>query len=113
MTNSNKEIEDRINKAIDVLNTRKNVKRIQVAREFNVSVERLRSRLKEKFSLSFVRELHNRALKSDQKLVLHIYLTKLNEINLSTRLHMMKRAANVIRLQDATFINSLSSLSRN
>jgi len=46
MTSTYAIIEDRIQKAIDVINTRENPNRAEIAREFRVSYERLRSRLK-------------------------------------------------------------------
>ena len=60
-------IESRIQKAIDVINTRENPNRAEIAREFHVSYDRLRSRLRVYQFKTAVRELHNKALKSDQK----------------------------------------------
>jgi len=93
-------IEDRIQKAIEAINTRENPNRAEIAREFRVPYERLRSRLKNYQFKTAVRELHNRALKPDQKSALRKYLIKLNELDLSARLHMMQSTANALRAQD-------------
>ncbi len=81
-------IEDRIQKAIDVINTRENSNRAEIAREFRVSYDRLRSRLRDYQFKTAVRELHDRALKSDQKSALQQYLTTVNQLDLSARLHV-------------------------
>ncbi len=94
-------IEDRIQKAIDAINTRENSNRTEIAREFRVSYERLRSRLKNYQFKTAVRELHNRALKSDQKSALRQYLITLNQLDLSARLHMMQSTANALRAQNS------------
>ncbi len=93
-------IEDRIQKAIDVINTRENSNRAEIAREFRVSYDRLRSRLRDYQFKTAVRELHDRALKSDQKSALQQYLTTVNQLDLSARLHMMQSTTNVLRTQD-------------
>jgi (p)ppGpp synthase/HD superfamily hydrolase len=100
MTSTYAIIEGRIQKAIDVINTRENSNRAEIAREFRVSYERLRSRLKNYQFKTAVRELHNRALKPDQKSALRQYLIKLNQLDLSARLHMMQLTANALRAQD-------------
>ena len=46
MTSTYAVIEGRLQKAIDAINTRENLNRAQIAREFNVSYKRLRSKLK-------------------------------------------------------------------
>ena len=79
-------IEVRIQKAIDAINTRENPNdRAEIAREFRVPYDRLRSRLRGYQSKTAVRELHNRALKPDQKSALRQYLIKINELGLSVR----------------------------
>ncbi len=92
--------EGRIQKAIEAINTCENSNRAEIAREFRVSYERLRSRLKSYQFKTAVRELHNRALKPDQKSALRQYLIKLNQLDLSARLHMMQSTTNVLRAQD-------------
>ena len=72
-------IESRIQKTIDVINTRENSNRAEIAREFRVSYDRLRSRLRDYQFKTAVRELHNRALKPDQKSALWQYLTTVNQ----------------------------------
>ncbi len=79
-------IEGRIQKAIDAINTRENPNRAEIAREFRVPYDRLRSRLRDYQSKTAVRELHNRALKPDQKSALRQYLTTVNQLGLSARL---------------------------
>ena len=56
-------IENRISKAIDALNSRKNAKLSAIAREFNVPRESLRSRFKGVPSKTKVLGLHNQRLK--------------------------------------------------
>ncbi len=99
-------IEGRIQKAIDAINTRENPNRAEIAREFRVSYDRLQSRLRDYQSKTAVRELHNRALKPDQKSALRQYLTTVNQLGLSARLHMMQSTANVLRAQDFARWNS-------
>ncbi len=111
MTSTYAIIEGRIQKAIEAINTRENSNRAEIAREFRVSYERLRSRLKSYQFKTAVRELHNRALKSDQKSALRQYLIKLNQLDLSARLHMMQSTTNVLRAQDFSRWNLSSLLS--
>ncbi len=103
-------IEDCIQKAIDAINTRENSNRAEIAREFRVSYERLWSRLKNYQFKTAVRELHNRALKSDQKSALWQYLITLNQLDLSARLHMMQSTTNALRAQNSSRWNSSSLL---
>ncbi len=93
-------IEGRIQKAIDAINTCENPNRAEIAREFRVPYDRLRSRLRGYQFKTAVRELHNKALKSDQKSALRQYLTTVNQLSLSARLHMMQSTANALRAQD-------------
>ena len=93
-------IESCIQKAIDVINTRENSNRAEIARKFRVSYDRLRSRLRDYQFKAAVRELHDRALKSDQKSALRQYLTTVNQLDLSARLHMMQSTTNLLRAQD-------------
>ncbi len=60
-------IENCIQKTIDIINTCENSNRVEIAREFHVSYERLQSRLKNYQFKTAVQELHNKALKFDQK----------------------------------------------
>ncbi len=103
-------IESRIQKAIDVINTRENSNRAEIAREFCVSYDWLRSRLRDYQFKTAVRELHNRALKSDQKSALWQYWTTVNQLNLSARLHMMQSTTNALRAHDFARWNSSSLL---
>jgi hypothetical protein len=93
-------IEGRIQKAIEAINTRESSNRAEIAREFRVPYERLRSRLKGYQSKTAVRGLHNRALKPDQESALRQYLTKMDELGLSVRLHLLQSTANTPRAQD-------------
>ncbi len=95
-------IEDRIQKTIDIINMRENSNRAEIAREFRVSYERLRSRLKSYQFKTAVRELHNKALKPDQKSALRQYLITLNQLGLSARLHMMQLTTNALRAQNSS-----------
>ncbi len=97
MTSTYALIEDRIQKAIDVINTCENPNRAQIARDFRVSYDRLRSRLRDYQFKTAVRGLHNRALKPDQKSALRQYLITVNQLNLLARLHMMQSTANALR----------------
>ncbi len=60
-------IESCIQKTIDVINTYENSNRVEIACEFHVSYDQLRSKLQDYQFKTAVQELHNRALKSDQK----------------------------------------------
>ncbi len=62
MSESFKTIENRLTLVITVIKTRNNAKLIIITREFNVSRERLRTRLNEHLFMSDVREVHNKAL---------------------------------------------------
>ena len=103
-------IENRIQKAIDIINMRENSNRVKIACEFHVSYERLQSRLKSYQFKTAIWELHNRALKSDQKSALQQYLITLNQLNLLTRLHMMQLIINTLRAQNSSCWNSSSLL---
>jgi hypothetical protein len=106
-------IEDRIQKAIDAINTRDNPNRAEIAREFRVPYERLRSRLKGYQSKTAVRGLHNRALKPDQESALRQYLTTMDELGLPVRLHLLQSTANTLRAQDFPRWNQPPPLSDN
>ena len=95
-------IENRIAKAIDALNSRKNAKLSAIAREFNVPRGRLRSRVKGVSSKTKVRGLHNRRIKPDQELALRLYLLKLDSLDIPARLHMVEVAAYSILRQTAS-----------
>ncbi len=100
MTSTYALIEDRIQKAIDAINTRENPNRAEIAREFRVPYDRLRSRLRGYQFKTAVRGLHNRALKPDQESALRQYLTTVDQLGLSARLHMVQSTANALRAQD-------------
>ncbi len=115
MTSTYAIIEGRIQKASEAISTRENSNQAEMAREFRVSYERLQSRLKNyQFKTAVRRELHNRALKPDQKSALQQYLIKTNELNLSVKLHLLQSTTNTLRAQNFFCWNlSLSSLSDN
>ncbi len=100
MTSTYAIIEGRIQKAIEVINTRENSNQAEIAREFRVPCERLRSKLRDYQFKTAVRRLHNRALKPDHESALKQYLTKMNELGLSVKLHLLQSTANVLRVQD-------------
>ncbi len=104
-------IEGRIQKAIEAINMRENPNRAEIAREFRVPYERLRSRLKGYQSKTAVRGLHYRALKPDQESALRQYLTKLDQLGLPARLHLVQSTANALRAQDFPRWNSPPLLS--
>ena len=102
-------IEDRIQKTIDIINTRENSNRAEIAREFDVPVQRLRFRLKDHSPASAVRELHNRALKPNQELALHTYIKRLDELSLSARLNLIESADNLLlRQNNSRWASSMS-----
>ncbi len=70
MTSTYTIIEGCIQKIIEAINTYENSNYVEIARKFHVSYERLWSKLKNYQFKTAVQELHNRALKSDQKLAL-------------------------------------------
>jgi len=100
MTSTYIAIEHRIQKAIDALNTRQNPSQTEFAREFNVPLQRLRSRLAKHPPASAVRGLHNRKLKPDQELALHTYIKRLDELDLPVRSNMIQSTANALIRQD-------------
>ncbi len=104
-------IEDCIQKTIEVINTYENSNRVEITRKFHVLYKRLRSRLKSYQFKTAVRELHNKTLKPDQKSALQQYLIKLNELDLSARLHMMQLMTNTLHAQDFSRWNFSSLLS--
>jgi len=93
-------IKSRIQKTVDVINTRENSNQAEIAREFRVSYDRLRSILQDYQFKTAVQELHDRALKSDQKSALQQYLTTVNQLDLSARLHMIQSTTNALHAQD-------------
>ncbi len=64
-------------------------------------MQRLWFRLKDYSSASAVWELHNRALKPDQKLALHTYIKRLNELSLSAWLNLIESADNFLLRQNS------------
>jgi hypothetical protein len=96
------EIENRIQQAIEYLKENPDAKRAKVARDFDVSSQRLRFRLLEKPPASAVREIHDRRLKPDQNLALELYIRKLISFDLNPRLNIIKSAATKLLMQDAS-----------
>ncbi len=94
-------IESCIQKTIDVINMYDNSNQVEIAREFDVLMQRLQFRLKDHSSASAIQELHNRALKSDQKLALHTYIKRLNELSLSASLNLIESADNLLLRQNS------------
>ena len=90
-----------IQKTIDIINICDNSNQVKIAREFDVSMQRLQFRLKDHSSASAVQELHNRALKPDQKLALHTYRKRLNELSLSAWLNLIESADNLLLRQNS------------
>jgi hypothetical protein len=96
------EIENRIQQAIEYVKENSDAKRAKVARDFDVSSQRLRFRLLEKSFASVVRGMHDRRLKSDQNLALKLYIRKLISFDLNSRLNIIKSAATKLLMQDAS-----------
>ena len=96
MPDTYQDVESRIKQALEALSTRPDAKLCEIAVEFHVPLGRLRSRQAGAPSKSEVRGLHNRALKPDQELALHMYLSKLDQIGASARIHMVRKAVNVL-----------------
>ncbi len=105
------EIENRIQQAIEYIKENSDAKRAKVARDFDVSSQRLQFRLLEKSLASVVREVHDRRLTSDQNLALVIYTRKLITLNLNSRLNVIKSAVMKLFIQNANESISLSFLS--
>jgi hypothetical protein len=105
------EIETRINQTMNHLTKNLCTKVARMTREFNVSVQRLRRRMRDIQSASDVREMHERRLKSDQNLILKIYIRKLIQFDLHSRLNVIKSATTKLFMQNAS--ESSSSFSFN
>jgi Zn-dependent peptidase ImmA (M78 family) len=102
MSSTYAEIEDRIQQAIEYIKENPDAKRATVARDFDVSSQRLRFRLLEKSLASAVREVHDRRLKLDQNLALVLYIRKLITFDLNSRLNVIKSAAMKLLMQNAS-----------
>ncbi len=63
-------------------------------------MQRLRFKLKNHLFVLAVRELHNRALKPNQKLALYTYIKRLNKFSLLARLNLIKSANNLLLRQN-------------
>jgi transposase-like protein len=105
------EIETRIEQAVDHLTKNPHAKVARIAREFDVPVQRLRRRLRDVQSAINVREMHERRLKPDQNLALMIYIRKLIQFDLHSRLNVIKSAATKLLMQNASESSSLFFLS--
>ncbi len=79
-------IKNCIQKIIDIINMCENSNWVEIARKFCISYDRLWSRLQDYQFKTAVQELHDKALKSDQKSALWQYLTTVNQLNLSAKL---------------------------
>jgi hypothetical protein len=102
-------IENRIQQAIEYIKKNFDAKRAKVARDFDVSLQRLRFRLLEKLFTSAVREVHDRRLTFDQNLALMIYIRKLITFDLNSCLNIITFAATKLFMQNAN--KSFSSFS--
>jgi hypothetical protein len=103
MPDTPQEIEARIQLAIYHLEKNPNAKRAKIARQFDVSLQRLRSRLNGAPPASDVRGLHGRRLSPDQDLALIIYLRRMISLGLHPRLHMIESTGNkLLRQEDPT-----------
>ena len=89
-------IESCIQKTIDIINMCENSNQVEIACKFHVSYDRLQFRLQDYQFKTAVQKLRNKALKSDQKSALWQYLTTVNQLNLSARLHMMQSTINTL-----------------
>ncbi len=111
MSSTYSEIEDRIQQAIEYIKENPDAKRAKVARDFDVSSQRLRFRLLEKTPASAVRGMHDRRLTPDQDLALVIYTRKLITFDLNSRLNVIRSAATKLLMQNASESSSPSPLS--
>ena len=94
-----KATELRIQQAVAYMAKNPEAKRAKVARQFDVPVPRLRSRLEGKPSKSQVRGLHLKRLSLDQETALEIYLKKMIDFGLHPRLNVIQSAATKLLLQ--------------
>lgn len=99
MAESYNQIELRITKAIEALNTCEKPSLCAIAKEFDVPRERLRSRHNGLPPRTAVRGLHRRRLTADQELALRQYLLKMDSYGMPQRLHMVEKGANSILRQ--------------
>jgi hypothetical protein len=100
MSSTCKKIETRIQKIIEYLNKNPKAKRAKTAREFDVPLDRLRSRLENNPFATSIREMHRRRLSPEQNLALKLYLQQLIKLGLHSRLRMMKAVANKLLMQN-------------
>ena len=91
-----KRVKERITNTITIIQTRNSAKRVQIAREFNVPLSRLRLRINSSPSKNAVRGLYNKALKSDQEAALRIYLIRLDRLGIPASLNIVERTTNTI-----------------
>ncbi len=110
MTTTYAIIKSCIQKTIDVINMCENSNQVEITCKFRVSYDRLQSRLWDYQFKTAVQELHDRALKSDQKSALQQYLTIVNQLDLSAKLHMMQSTTNALYTQDFARWNSSALL---
>jgi hypothetical protein len=108
MSDTSQKIEARIQLAIYHLEKNPNAKRAKIARQFDVSLQRLRSRMNDVSLASDVRELHERRLSFDQNLTLIIYLRRMISLSLHSRLHMIESTSNKLLRQKNSIALSLS-----
>lgn len=95
-----KEIEHRIELAVVHMFKNPEAKRAKVARQFDVPLQRLRSRLADKPFKSMVRDIHGRRLTSDQYHALKLYLRKMIDFGLHPRLNVIKIVGMKLLLQN-------------
>ena len=88
------EVEERISQAIVAINTRENVSRNKIAQEFQVPIQKLRSRLNGHPPAGTVQRVHGRRLAPDQEKALHDYFIQLDKTGMLARLHMIEQVTN-------------------
>ena len=100
MSATYKKIEHRIDQTVAHMLKNPETKRIKIARQFDVFLQRLRFRLDGRSFKSIMKNMHERRLSFDQKLALKLYLTKMINFNLHSKLNVIKSAIMKLLLQN-------------
>ena len=100
MSATYKKIEHRIDQTIAHMFKNSETKRIKVARQFDVFLQRLRFRFDERSFKSMMKNMHERRLFFDQKFALKLYLTKMINFDLHFKLNVIKFAIMKLFLQN-------------
>ena len=103
-------VEARIKDVIEAYHVSENPNRSAIARQFDVLLERLKSRLKGNPSKTAVRGLHNRRLTVDQEAALRLYYHKLSNADTPARLNSIKNEIDRLLRQDCDLANPPSSV---